>query len=112
MYKINNLSIDAKKSGMILLGGGTAKHHICNANAMRQGADYAVYVNTAQEFDCSDSGARPDEAVSWYKIKVDAEMVKIYSDTSIAFPIMVARTFVKNYDIATRLPEECRRKTK
>ena len=105
-YKINNLSIDAKKSGMILLGGGIAKHHICNANQMRQGADYAVYINTAQEFDCSDSGARPDEAVSWYKIKVDAEMVKIYSDTSIVFPIIVARTFYKHYDLATRLSED------
>lgn len=106
MFKINNMAVNAAHSGMILLGGGTAKHHVCNANAMRHGADYAVYINTAQEFDCSDSGARPDEAVSWYKIKADADMVKIYSDSSIVFPIMVARTFVKNYDIATRLPRD------
>lgn len=33
------------------------KHHICNANLMRNGSDYAVYVNTAQEFDGSDAGA-------------------------------------------------------
>jgi hypothetical protein len=33
---------------MIILGGGVAKHHICNANLMRNGADFAVYVNTAQ----------------------------------------------------------------
>lgn len=43
----------------------------------RNGADYAVYINTAQEFDGSDSGARPDEAVSWGKIKMDAEPVKV-----------------------------------
>ncbi|GER46516.1 deoxyhypusine synthase, partial [Striga asiatica] len=53
-----------RKSGMIILGGGLPKHHICNANMMRNGADYAVFINTAQEFDGSDSGARPDEAVS------------------------------------------------
>ncbi len=35
-------------AGMIILGGGVAKHHICNANLMRNGADFAVYVNTAQ----------------------------------------------------------------
>ncbi len=27
---------------------GVPKHHICNANLMRNGADFAVYVNTAQ----------------------------------------------------------------
>lgn len=30
---------------------GLPKHHVCNANLMRNGADYAVYINTAQEFD-------------------------------------------------------------
>lgn len=43
---------------------------------MRNGADFAVYVNTAQEFDGSDSGARPDEAVSWGKIRAEATPVK------------------------------------
>lgn len=62
---------------MIILGGGLPKHHICNANMMRNGADYAVYINTAQEFDGSDSGARPDEAVSWGKIRGSAKTVKV-----------------------------------
>lgn len=46
---MNNEAIKAKKSGILILGGGTMKHHICNANLMRNGADYAVYVNTGQE---------------------------------------------------------------
>lgn len=37
-----------------------------------------MFVNTAQEFDGSDSGARPDEAVSWGKIKMDAKPVKVH----------------------------------
>lgn len=44
---------------------------------MRNGADFAVYINTAQEFDGSDAGARPDEAVSWGKIKMDSRPVKV-----------------------------------
>ena len=36
-----------------------------------------MYVNTAQEFDGSDSGARPDEAISWGKIKKTASPVKV-----------------------------------
>ena len=36
---------------------GLPKHHIYNANLMQNGADFAVNVNTAQEFDGCDSGA-------------------------------------------------------
>ena len=61
----------------------------------RNGADYSVFIvsrrtpniqvssnvylsqNTGQEFDGSDSGARPDEAVSWGKIRAGAESVKV-----------------------------------
>jgi deoxyhypusine synthase len=57
---------------MLIFGGGLVKHHICNANLMRNGANFAVFVNTGQEFDGSDSGAKPDEAVSWGKVRADA----------------------------------------
>ena len=90
---INNSAVFAKKTGMIILGGGVTKHHICNANLMRNGADYAVYINTGLEFDGSDSGASPDEAVSWGKIRVDAESVKVHCDATLIFPIIVAMTF-------------------
>ena len=36
---------------MLILGGGVIKHHICNANLMRNGSDFAVYINTGLEFD-------------------------------------------------------------
>eukprot|EP01018_Ginkgo_biloba_P030787 Gb_38966 [translate_table: standard] len=83
------------KTGLIILGGGMPKHHICNANMMRNGADFAVYINTAQEFDGSDSGACPDEAVSWGKISSSATPVKVHCDATIAFPLLVAQTFAK-----------------
>ncbi|XP_073393178.1 deoxyhypusine synthase [Physcomitrium patens] len=65
------------KTGVIILGGGLPKHHICNANLMRNGADFAVFIYTAQEYDGSDSGARPDEAVSWGKIRGNADSIKV-----------------------------------
>lgn len=95
---INTQAIFAHKTGMIILGGGLVKHHIANANLMRNGADFSVYVNTAQEFDGSDSGARPDEAVSWGKIRVDATPVKVYADASLVFPLLVAETFARRAD--------------
>lgn len=86
-----------EKTGIIILGGGVAKHHVANANLMRNGADFAVYVNTAAEFDGSDSGARPDEAVSWGKIRADAKPVKVYADATLVFPLLVAQTFAKHW---------------
>uniref|UniRef100_A0A7S0RT27 Deoxyhypusine synthase n=1 Tax=Chlamydomonas leiostraca TaxID=1034604 RepID=A0A7S0RT27_9CHLO len=97
---VNDLAMKAapRKTGMILLGGGVPKHHICNANLMRNGADFAVYVNTAQEFDGSDSGARPDEAVSWGKIKLDAKPVKVCGDATILLPLLISQTFAKHFE--------------
>jgi deoxyhypusine synthase len=91
--RFNNSTIGKKKTGMIILGGGVVKHSICNANMYRNGADYAVYINTGQEFDCSDSGARPDEAVSWGKISKKAKFVKVFGDATIIFPLIVGRVF-------------------
>lgn len=91
--KINSMSMEASRAGMIILGGGLIKHHICNACLMRNGADWAVYINTGQEFDGSDAGARPDEAVSWGKIRADAKSVKVYADVSVVWPLIVAATF-------------------
>ena len=75
--RINTIAVRAKRAGIIILGGGLVKHHIANACLMRNGAESAVYINTAQEFDGSDAGARPDEAVSWGKIKIGADNVKV-----------------------------------
>jgi deoxyhypusine synthase len=96
--KINTLAVRAKQAGMIILGGGIIKHHIANACLMRNGAEYAVYINTAQEFDGSDAGARPDEAVSWGKIKATAESVKVYAEATVVFPLIVAATFASQDD--------------
>ncbi|KAG9024832.1 Deoxyhypusine synthase [Serendipita sp. 407] len=94
--KLNDISLKAKKAGMIILGGGVCKHQIANAMLFRNGADYAVYINTGQEFDGSDSGARPDEAVSWGKIKAGSQTVKVYADATLVFPLLVASTFARS----------------
>jgi deoxyhypusine synthase len=113
--RLNDLSIKSKKAGMIILGGGVCKHQIANSMlfvrlsrtplddlltgrypcTQRNGADFSVYINTGQEFDGSDSGARPDEAVSWGKIRIDGESVKVYADATLVFPMLVAGTWGK-----------------
>ncbi|HII15378.1 MAG TPA: deoxyhypusine synthase [Nanoarchaeota archaeon] len=95
IHKLNEYTITRKKTGIILLGGGVMKHHICNTNMMRNGADYSVYINTGEEWDGADSNARPDEAVSWGKITENGESVKVFGDATILFPLIVAKCFVK-----------------
>ncbi|OBZ77081.1 putative deoxyhypusine synthase [Grifola frondosa] len=93
---LNELSRQSRKAGMIILGGGVCKHQIANAMLIRNGADYSVYINTGQEFDGSDSGARPDEAVSWGKIRAGSESIKVFADATLVFPLLVAATFAQD----------------
>jgi len=102
---VNDQAMKARKTGVIVLGGGLVKHHCMNANLMRNGADFCVYVNTAQEFDGSDSGARPDEAVSWGKLRVDAKPVKVYAEATLVLPLLVAKTFATRLEKGQWKPE-------
>eukprot|EP00747_Dinoflagellata_sp_TGD_P137234 gnl/TRDRNA2_/TRDRNA2_175655_c8_seq1.p1 gnl/TRDRNA2_/TRDRNA2_175655_c8~~gnl/TRDRNA2_/TRDRNA2_175655_c8_seq1.p1 ORF type:complete len:386 (+),score=74.27 gnl/TRDRNA2_/TRDRNA2_175655_c8_seq1:91-1158(+) len=102
---LNDQSVKARKTGVIILGGGLVKHHCLNANLMRNGCDYCVFINTAQEFDGSDGGARPDEAVSWGKIRVDANPVKVYAEATLVVPLLVAKTFASRLQRGEWKPE-------
>ena len=62
----------------------------------RLGANYAVFVNTGAAFDGSDSGATPDEAVSWGKVRADARPIKVHADATLIMPLLVSQTFAKN----------------
>ena len=92
---LNDSTTGHKKTGVIILGSGVVKHSILNAHLYRNGAEYAVYINTAQEYDGSDAGALPEEAVSWGKLTTETVAVKVHGDATILFPILVAETFAK-----------------
>ena len=62
----------------------------------RNGADYVVYINNSQEFDGSDAGATPEEAVSWGKILPNAKRIKVYGRCNNFISLLVADTFAKN----------------
>lgn len=81
----------AEETGLIVLGGGVPKHQAIMTNLFRGGADYAVYVSTGMEGDGSLSGAPPNEAVSWGKIK-DGEKnyVQIQAEATLVVPLIVA----------------------
>jgi len=93
--KLIDYTINQKKTGAIILGGGISKHYLLNANIFKEGLDYVVYINTAIPDDASDSGGNQEEAITWSKIKPNALRVKVYGEASLVFPLLVAATFAK-----------------
>jgi len=49
-----------------------------------------VFINTGLQYDGSDAGARVSEAVSWGKMQVNSSYVKVFSEASLVFPLLVA----------------------
>jgi len=88
--ELNDLIFEAKKTGALIIGGGISKHHVIWWNQFKEGLDYAIYLSTAVEWDGSLSGARPREAVSWGKIKGEADRVMVEGDATVILPIMIA----------------------
>lgn len=87
--------MSAEKSGVIIIGGSVPKHHILNANIWRNGADFGVFINTGLYEDGSDSGAKIEEAYTWGKVRLTADVTKIFCEASLIFPLLVAETFAK-----------------
>ncbi|MEM0053413.1 MAG: deoxyhypusine synthase [Nitrososphaeria archaeon] len=87
--ELADIVFKAKRSGAIIVGGGISKHHTIWWNQFKEGLDYAVYISTAQEFDGSLSGARPREAITWGKIKPQAEYCFVNGDATIICPLLL-----------------------
>jgi len=81
---------DAKKVGMIILGGGVPKHFALFGNTFREGVDAAVQVTMDRPEPGGLSGASLEEAISWGKVKPKGKAVTVICDATIAFPLMVA----------------------
>ena len=91
---MNNLyktTLEAEKTGCIILGGGVGKHHAILANLLRDGMDYAVYMTTAHAYAGSLSGATTQEAKSWGKIKGEADAITVIGDVTITFPLVMCK---------------------
>jgi deoxyhypusine synthase len=81
---------DARKSGIIILGGGLPKHFALFAHTFREGVDAAVQITTDRPEPGGLSGASLEEAVSWSKVKASKNTVTVICDATIAFPLIVA----------------------
>jgi deoxyhypusine synthase len=87
---LSDLCFAAESLSAVMIGGGISKHHVIWWSQFRGGLDSAIYVTTAVEHDGSLSGARLEEAISWGKVKEDAQFVNIEGDATIILPLLVA----------------------
>jgi|TARA_Y100000310_G_scaffold50496_1_gene46507 deoxyhypusine synthase len=94
-FTLTKMLQNTDKAGCIVLGGGIAKHFLLNSAIFREGFEYSIYITTANEYDGSDSGGNQEEAISWAKIKPNAQRVKVVADATLIFPLLVAGTINK-----------------
>jgi len=88
--KIVERVYEAKKSGVIILGGGWPKHFALFANTFREGVDCAVQITMDRPEPGGLSGAPLEEAISWSKVRPKGDSVTVVCDATIAFPLIVA----------------------
>ncbi len=88
---------EAKRAGVLIVGGGVPKNFILQAMLVTpKGFDYAIQLTMDRPETGGLSGATLDEARSWGKVGENARCVTVYSDATITLPIMVAAAKV-NY---------------
>ena len=87
-HVLSDIVHEAKATGALMIGGGISKHHVIWWNQFRDGLDYAIQVTTAPEWDGSLSGARIREAVSWGKVRPEAQRVTVEGDATVLLPLL------------------------
>ncbi len=79
------------KAGAIVLGGGVPKNYVFQSFFFsRKKLDYVIQITLDRPETGGLSGAPPEEAVSWGKVKPDANKVVVVSEVTVALPIIVA----------------------
>ncbi len=79
---------EAKKVGIIILGGGWPKHFALFANTFREGVDCAIQITMDRPEPGGLSGASLEEAISWGKVKPEGKAATVICDMTIAFPLI------------------------
>lgn len=81
----------AKKTGAIIVGGGTSKNYVTQAvQTAEKPLSYAVQVTMDRPEPGGVSGASLKEAISWGKVASGAKLAEVICDATIALPIMVS----------------------
>jgi deoxyhypusine synthase len=95
--RLSDVVFESKHLGALVIGGGISKHHVIWWAQFKGGLDYACYITTAAEYDGSLSGAQVREAISWGKVKQNAEQVTLYADATTVLPLIVGYVITRTF---------------
>ena len=84
-----NMAMTSENIGVLILGGGVPKHHTLLASVLREGVDRAVQITADHPEPGGLSGAPLAESISWHKIRKGGKFVDVYSDATIALPLII-----------------------
>ena len=93
-----DIVFDSDKSGAIILGGGTPKHHTQYMHTLREGLDAAIQISSARVEDGSLSGAPLRESITWGKLRkgqLEEKTATIFGEVTSLFPLIVAAALEK-----------------
>jgi deoxyhypusine synthase len=86
-----DMASKSHRLGMIVLGGGVPRNTVQHSAAIaRKGMDYAILITMDRPETGGLSGSTLREAMSWGKIKPNADQITVVGDVMIVFPLIVA----------------------
>jgi len=95
---LGDMVFDAEKSGAIILGGGTPKHHTQYMHTLRDGLDAAIQLSSARVEDGSLSGAPLKESITRGKLRkghLVENTTTIFGEVTSLFPLIIAAALEK-----------------
>ncbi|MBI5148562.1 deoxyhypusine synthase [Candidatus Pacearchaeota archaeon] len=95
MKEIIDFAWQAKKKGVIYIGGGVPKNFIQQSMQFSTPASYGIQISTDKEEYGGSSGAKLKEGISWGKMSEKGKFISIISDATIILPLLVASAFDK-----------------
>lgn len=107
VLEITEIVSSSKSTGVIYIGGGVPKNFIQQAQVVARfldhnkgdGHKYGIQISTDAPHWGGLSGCTFMEAKSWGKIATNASCVSVYSDATIAFPLIASATLSSSKDI-------------
>jgi deoxyhypusine synthase len=101
-YELTQIKGKSKKTGVIYIGGGTPKNYINDVEVIAEvlgydvaGHEYAFQITTDRPDTGGLSGSTLEEAQSWGKIHREATKATVWSEATLALPLLVANIFQK-----------------
>ena len=87
--KLVDMSYEADRVGIIILGGGVPKHYVLAGNILQGGVDAAIQITLDRPEAGGISGAPLEEAISWGKIANKRDLATVIGDATMVFPMLV-----------------------